>query len=64
MCSKNVNVNDKTKTLIPFACLQKRGNSTHRICKECWFKPKTGFAIEGMSHKMSWLRKGSFLNTC
>ena len=58
MCSKNVNVNDKTNTLIPLECLQKHGNRAHRICKECWFRPKTGFAIEGVSHKCPGCEKG------
>ena len=58
MCSKNVNVNDKTNTLIPLECLQKYGNRAHRICKKCWFKPKTGFAIEGKSHKCPGCEKG------
>jgi hypothetical protein len=58
MCSKNVNVNDKTNALIPLECLQKHGNRAHRICKECWFRPKTGFAIEGVSHKCPGCEKG------
>ena len=58
MCSKNVNVNDKINTLIPLECLQKHDNRAHRICKECWFRPKTGFAIEGVSHKCPGCEKG------
>jgi hypothetical protein len=58
MCGKDVNVNDKTNTLIPLECLQKRGRRAHRICKKCWFKPKTGFAIEGTSHKCPGCEKG------
>jgi hypothetical protein len=58
MCSKTLNVNDKTNALIPLECLQKRGNEAHRICKECWFKPVTGFAIEGNSHKCPGCKKG------
>jgi hypothetical protein len=58
MCGKNVNVNDKTNTLIPLECLQKNGRAAHRICKKCWFKRKTGFAIEGRSHKCPGCEKG------
>jgi hypothetical protein len=58
MCSKTLNVNDKTNALIPLECLQKRGNAAHRICKECWFEPETGFAIEGNSHKCPGCKKG------
>jgi hypothetical protein len=58
ICSKTLNVNDKTNALIPLECLQKRGNEAHRICKECWFKPVTGFAIEGNSHKCPGCKKG------
>jgi hypothetical protein len=58
MCNKTLNVNDKTNALIPLECLQKRGNEAHRICKECWFKPRTGFAIEGNSHKCPGCEKG------
>jgi hypothetical protein len=58
MCSKTLNVNDKTNALIPLECLQNRGKEAHRICKECWFKPVTGFAIEGNSHKCPGCKKG------
>ena len=58
MCSKTLNVNDKTNALIPLECLQNRGDAAHRICKECWFKPVTGFAIEGNSHKCPGCKKG------
>jgi hypothetical protein len=58
ICSKTLNVNDKTNALIPLECLQKRGDAAHRICKECWFKPVTGFAIEGNSHKCPGCKKG------
>lgn len=50
MCGKNVNVNSKN-TLISLECLRKKGSAAHRICKKCWFKPHTGFATEGRSHK-------------
>jgi len=58
ICSKTLNVNDKTNALIPLECLQNRGDAAHRICKECWFKPVTGFAIEGNSHKCPGCKKG------
>jgi hypothetical protein len=51
MCGKPVDINDIGNTLIPSGCLLQHGQRAHRICKECWFKPVTGFAIEGTTHK-------------
>ena len=49
MCEKMVN---KDNTLIPSGCSRNHGKAAaHRICKDCWWDPKRGFAREGISHK-------------
>jgi len=55
MCGKKV---DKDNSLMPSECKIKYGSRAHRICEECWFKPETGFAIEGRSHKCPGCEKG------
>ena len=52
MCGKPVDLDDRVNALIPKQCLNKYGRmAAHRICKECWFEPETGFAVEGANHK-------------
>jgi hypothetical protein len=58
MCSKNIDVEDKLNTLIPLSCLREHGAQAHRICKHCWFRPRTGFATEGRSHACPGCIKG------
>ncbi len=49
MCEKMVNKED---TFIPRECLVNHGpKAAHRICKDCWWDPKKGFALENASHK-------------
>jgi hypothetical protein len=48
MCEKQVPLRD---TLIPRECRMKHGKAAHRICKDCWWDPKIGFALESSSHK-------------
>lgn len=56
MCEKNVNIKD---TLIPRECLIKHGSkAAHRICQDCWWDPKIGFAREDVSHKCPGCIKG------
>jgi hypothetical protein len=50
-------------TLIPRKCLNKSGVSSHRICQQCWWNPKTGFALEGVKHDCPGCVKGLPLNT-
>ncbi len=60
MCEKNVD-NSKTDTFIPLNCLNKPIKDkagVHRICSDCWWNPKTGFAKEGVSHKCPGCVKG------
>ncbi len=52
MCDKPVDLDDRVNALVPKQCLNKYGRmAAHRICKECWFEPETGFAVEGAVHK-------------
>ena len=60
VCGKS---NDVSETLIPRKCLNKHGVSSHRICQKCWWKPKTGFSIEGVKHDCPGCVKGLKLNT-
>jgi hypothetical protein len=59
ICEKMVNLKD---TFIPYECLMKYGKSAHRICEDCWWDPKTGFALESSSHKCPGCQKGLPLN--
>jgi hypothetical protein len=55
MCEKMVDIKD---TLIPRECLLKHGKAAHRICEDCWWDKKTGFALESSSHKCPGCKKG------
>jgi hypothetical protein len=59
VCGKNEEVG---KTLIPRKCLAKHGVSAHRICQDCWWDNKTGFALEGTKHMCPGCEKGLPLN--
>jgi hypothetical protein len=54
MCEKNIN----GKTLVPLSCLQNHGEKAHRICEECWWDPKMGFAREDAPHGCPGCLKG------
>ena len=51
MCAAPLDLTDRINTLTPQQCFRVNGHKAHRICKECWFKPETGFGLEGRSHK-------------
>ena len=56
MCEKIV---DKNNTFIPKECLINNGKkAAHRICKECWWNPETGFAREDAPHNCPGCLKG------
>jgi hypothetical protein len=55
MCEKMV---DKKNTLVPRECLNKNYNAAHRICQDCWWDEKKGFAREDISHKCPGCIKG------
>ena len=56
MCEKKVDINN---SLIPRKCLMKYGvKSAHRICAECWWDPKSGFALETTPHACPGCVKG------
>ena len=59
VCSKNEVIGN---TLIPRKCLAKHGVSAHRICQECWWDNKTGFALEGTNHTCPGCVKGLPIN--
>ena len=59
VCSKNEGIGN---TLIPRKCLAKHGVSAHRICQECWWDNKTGFALEGTNHTCPGCVKGLPIN--
>jgi len=35
---------------IPLSCLKKNQDRAHRICEDCWWDPKMGFAREDAPH--------------
>jgi len=55
MCGKMVAVKD---TFVPRECLMEYGKAAHRICEDCWWDPKKGFALETSSHKCPGCEKG------
>jgi len=55
MCEKMVAVKD---TFVPRECLMKHGKAAHRICENCWWNEKTGFALESTSHECPGCKKG------
>lgn len=60
MCGKEIRKEDG---LVPVKCLTKNGAvRAHRICKECWWDPDSGFAKEGVSHACPGCMKGLPLN--
>lgn len=48
MCEREA---DKNDTLVPRACLQNNGAAAHRICRDCWWNPESGFAREDADHR-------------
>jgi hypothetical protein len=48
MCENNMN---EDSMFIPSECLMKYGVISHRICQDCWWNDKTGFAQESSCHK-------------
>ena len=55
ICEKMVAIKD---TFVPRECLMKHGKAAHRICEDCWWAPKKGFALETSSHKCPGCEKG------
>lgn len=52
MCDQPVDLDDRVNALVPKQCLNQHGRTAaHRICKECWFAPESGFAVEGAAHE-------------
>lgn len=63
MCGDAVDLDDRLNALIPKQCLNKYGTlAAHRICKDCWFEPETGFAVEGANHQCPGCAKNMPLN--
>lgn len=56
MCEKVIKKDENTLT--PSGCLMKYGKASHKICQDCWWNPKTGFAREDASHKCPGCEKG------
>jgi hypothetical protein len=54
MCEKNIT----GKTLEPLACSLKHFDKAHRICEDCWWDPKLGFAREDAPHGCPGCLKG------
>lgn len=55
MCEKMV---PKKDTLVPNICLLQHGQRAHRICQDCWWDPKSGFALETNLHRCPGCTKG------
>ena len=48
-------------TMVPSICLRKHGEKAHRICQDCWWDPKTGFAREDAPHECPGCKTGQSL---
>jgi hypothetical protein len=49
MCNEKKN---RDNMFTPRVCLNKYGNAkAHKICSDCWFDEKNGFALEGSQHQ-------------
>ncbi len=55
MCGKMVDLKD---TFVPGECLVNHAKAAHRICEDCWWDDKKGFALETTSHKCPGCEKG------
>jgi len=58
VCNKKTQLK---QTLIPRVCLVKYGLRGHRICQDCWWDKKTGFAKESGTHNCPGCEKGTVL---
>jgi hypothetical protein len=58
MCNKKTGLRN---SLMPRVCLEKHGFKSHRICKNCWWDEKNGFARETGSHHCPGCKKGKSL---
>lgn len=50
-------------TFVPGKCLIKHGKAAHRICADCWWDKRKGFALETSSHECHGCLKGLPLTT-
>ena len=59
MCDNKIqNNNNNCNKLIPVKCLMRYGSKkSHKICSDCWWKPVTGFAVEGTKHECPGCKK-------
>ena len=42
---------DRFTMFSPLPCYNKNFGKAHKICKQCWFNKKNGFALESSVHK-------------
>lgn len=54
ICERMINKDDM---LIPRECLINYGKGAHRLCQDCWWDPKSGFAREEGIHKCPGCKK-------
>lgn len=55
MCEKTTSISD---SLVASICFKKNIDTSHRICKTCWWKKDTGFATEHGEHMCPGCKKG------
>jgi hypothetical protein len=58
MCNKKTLLKE---SLVPRVCLEEHGLKAHRICRDCWWDDKYGFARETGSHLCPGCEKGKSL---
>lgn len=52
----------RNQMFTPLECLQNNFDRAHKICKDCWWDPKIGFARENASHGCPGCKRGLPLN--
>ena len=50
-CMCHQKIDKLSNAFIPLKCLNEHGAKAHRICPDCWWDPKKGFALENAEHK-------------
>lgn len=50
-CMCHQKIDKLSNAFIPLKCLNEYGAKAHRICPDCWWDPKKGFALENTEHK-------------
>ena len=56
-CVCNQKIDKLSNALIPLKCLNENKAKAHRICQDCWWDEKKGFALETAEHQCPGCKK-------